>query len=183
MNIVVAIKEGDEAVFQQVFEQYSARLYSFIFKKTGSDYLSEEAVQETFIKLWHYRATLNETLPISVQLFRIARTTLIDAIRKQNNLLAAFAKLPQPQVQSLTWDKVSYNDLNQQLKQHIAAMPPMRRKVFLLSRVEELSHKEIAALLAISTKTVEKHIAEALKQLRPHLAKINFMLLLLNTFV
>ncbi|MCU7694440.1 RNA polymerase sigma factor [Haoranjiania flava] len=180
MNIVYALKEGDEVVFKEVFEEYFGKLYSFIFNRTHSEYLAEEVVQETFIKLWKYRASLNESLSVSIQLFRIARTTLIDQIRKQNNLLSVINTLSDQEVQNATWDTISYNELNNQLQNYIEMMPPMRKKVFILSRIEGWSYKEIAVELAISLKTVEKHISEALKQLRPHLSKINILLILLS---
>lgn len=180
MNIVYALKEGDEVVFKEVFEEYFGKLYSFILKRTHSEYLAEEVVQETFMKLWKYRASLNESLSVSIQLFRIARTTLIDQIRKQNTLLSVINTLSGQEVENATWDTISYNELNSRLQNYLKMLPPMRRKVFILSRVEGLSYKEISVKLSISIKTVEKHISEALKQLRPHLSIINILIILLS---
>jgi len=82
LNIVSQIKSGNELVFQQVFNEYHEKLFYYILKKTNSDYMAEEVVQLTFIKLWNTRENLNEEYQISSQIFRIAKTTLIDLIRK-----------------------------------------------------------------------------------------------------
>ena len=84
MSIIKSIKEGNQIIFKQVFHEYHGKLYAYILKKTQSDYLAEEVVQLTFIKLWNFRSNLNEEYSISTQLYRIATTTLIDLIRKRN---------------------------------------------------------------------------------------------------
>src|SRR5580658_6589478 len=81
LTTIAALQEGDTVIFQQVFNQYYEKLFFYMLSKTKSSYLSEEAVQLTFIKLWQYKASLNQEIPLSIQLFRIARTTLIDLLR------------------------------------------------------------------------------------------------------
>jgi len=82
LNTVYQIRSGNELVFQQVFNEYHGKLYFYILKKTNSEYMAEEVVQLSFIKLWNTRENLNEEFSISTQLFRIAKTTLIDLVRK-----------------------------------------------------------------------------------------------------
>lgn len=168
MNKTTAIINGNEYVFQQVYNEYHEKLYFFILKQTRSEYLAEEVVQISFIKLWQYRNSLKTNLSISLQLFRIAKTTLIDLIRKQNNATALIKELKKDE----DWEhsgvnaKMDVSELNRQLSGIINKMPPLRRKVFEMSRMDGLSHKEIASELSISAKTVEKHISQALKQIR-----------------
>ena len=173
-NTIAAIKEGDALIFSQLFEEYHQKVYFFTLSKTHSPFLAEETTQLTFIKLWHYRASLDETMPISRQIFRIAKTTCIDLLRKE----AVKAKLVQAGQQQATpvhsiTDHFDAKELQQQLAQAVQKMPPVRRKVFELSRYEFKSHKEIAQMLSLSVKTVENHIALAIKQLR------HFLMLLL----
>jgi RNA polymerase sigma-70 factor (family 1) len=165
------IKNGDEFVFQQVFEEYHEKLYHYTLSKTRSEYLAEEVTQITFIKLWKNRERLDESLSVSIQLFRIAKTTLIDLLRKQHN----FAAL----IKGLNWEDkdkddninagIDYNETNRKLLQAISQLPPMRKKVFEMNRLQGMPYKEIAAQLSISTKTVEKHISKAISQLRPYM--------------
>lgn len=172
MNIVKAIKEGDELVFQQVFDQYHTKLYYFILGKTASDYLAEEVVQIAFIKLWERRHTLNEGFSISTQLFRIATTSLIDLLRQQQTksaLLKELEKGAEIAVDASSIDRLQEKELQQKLNFAINALPPVRRKVFEMSRVNGLSYREIAESLSISIKTVEVHITKALKQIKKHI--------------
>jgi RNA polymerase sigma-70 factor (ECF subfamily) len=167
LNTTAAIKEGDALIFSELFNEYHQKVYFYTLSKTHSPYIAEETTQLTFIKLWNYRASLDETLPISRQIFRIAKTTCIDLLRKEANQ----AKLLQANSRRLTTeqsvtDAFDVKELQQQLAQAVQNMPPVRRKVFELSRYEFKSHKEIAQLLSLSVKTVENHIALAIKQLK-----------------
>ena len=179
LNIVNCIKSGDQLIFKQVFNEYHEKLYYYILKKTQSAYLAEEVVQITFIKLWDHKENLNEDYSISTQLFRIATTSLIDLIRKNNTSEILLKKLIEK------GDDISINDivgkleakeLNNKIIKALNTLPPMRREVFKMSRFEEKSYSEIASELKISTKTVENHISRALKQLRPFLTSILILL-------
>lgn len=179
MNIVNSIKSGDQLIFKQVFNEYHEKLYYYILKKTQSAYLAEEVVQITFIKLWDHKENLNENYSISTQLFRIATTSLIDLIRKNNTSELLLKKLIEKGDNITINDtigKLEAKELNNKIVKALNTLPPMRREVFKMSRFEEKSHSEIASELKISTKTVENHISRALKQLRPFLTIIFIVL-------
>lgn len=173
LNTIVAIKNSDAIIFEQVVRDHHERLYYFILRKTQSEYLATETVQLTFIKLWNNREKLNEEVAISAQIFRIARTTLIDLLRKEKNvhqLKQQYTRITQedfetPSVQN----KLSEKELQEKLREALDKLPPIRRNVFELSRVKGMSYKEIAASLNISVRTVENHISNTLKQLRGYL--------------
>jgi RNA polymerase sigma-70 factor (family 1) len=179
LNIVAHIKSGDELVFQQVFNEYHEKLYFYVLKKTGSAYMAEEVVQITFIKLWKNKENLSESYSISTQLFRITKTTLIDLVRK-NNTIESLAKKMEELNTNLSSDdtlgKIDAKELNNKLEKALENLPPIRRKVFRMSRIEEKSYQEIASELSISTKTVENHISMAIKQLRPYLTVLLIIL-------
>jgi RNA polymerase sigma-70 factor (ECF subfamily) len=175
LSIVNSIKEGDQSIFKQVFIDYHEKLYFYILKKTASTYLAEEVVQLTFIKLWNNRTNLSEEYSISTQLYRIATTTLIDLIRKRNAAELAIKKLVEKETTPLdnaSIDNLELKDLSQRLEKAMETLPPTRRKVFKMSRFQEMSYNEIANELSISPKTVENHISMAIKQLRPYLIVI-----------
>lgn len=166
-DTIAALKEGDEFIFGEIYNEFHQRVYFFVLAKTKSQYLAEEATQLTFIKLWNYRHTLDVTLSLSVQLFQIAKTTLIDLLRKEGNRakLSIVNNHDNSSVNN-TAETFETIELQTQLKQEVQKMPPVRKKVFELSRYESKSYKEIAKLLSLSEKTVENHISLALKQLR-----------------
>lgn len=137
-------------------------------KKTESSFIAEEAVQLTFIKFWKYREGLNEGLDVGVQLFRIARTVLIDLLRKDQvyeekvlHLIGRNAGLSDE-----VWERMTEKELQSRLAGLLETMPPMRRKIFEMSRFKGMSYQQIAHELSLSSRTVESHIFQAVKQLK-----------------
>jgi RNA polymerase sigma-70 factor (family 1) len=167
MDLLDLIKHDDEAAFEIFFDLYHARLFFFFRKKTGSDFLAEELVQLTFIKLWNNRGKLNPALELPVQLFRIARTTLIDKLRTETVAHKRMGQLreqwqPDPVTSSLYEEKEAMERLQSALEQ----LPPARRKIFRMNRLEGLTYKEIAGLLQISPRTVEHQMSHAVRELQ-----------------
>ncbi|MBW8683292.1 RNA polymerase sigma-70 factor [Chitinophaga rhizophila] len=171
---ISALKEGDSSVFSDLFHEYHRKVYFYVLAKTHSSYIAEETTQITFIKLWNYRQQLDESMPVSRLIFHIARATFIDLLRKE---AVKDRYLEQEQSagtdNSSTFDIIQSKELLLRIKELVQAMPPMRRKVFELSRYEFKSYKEIAEQLSLSVKTVENHMSLALSYLR------NLLLLLL----
>jgi len=167
------LKAGDEFYFKQVFDQYHQKLYFFIFYKTKSEYIAEEVAQMAFTKLWQCRQTLQEEYTISTQLFRIATTVLIDFLRKYNNKNAVTARLDSLDIDEgvdSTNEKMQGVELQKKISEAVKELPPVRKQVFEMSREQGMSHREIAASLSVSSRTVETHIYKALKQIRKHIS-------------
>jgi RNA polymerase sigma-70 factor (family 1) len=166
---VQQIQSGSIKSFEQVYHQYHARLYYFVLKHTRSTYLSEEAVQLTFIKMWENRRNLSTQFDLSVQLFRIARSITIDLLRKERTagryIEVNEVNADETMALSVETDIIHKDQLNH-VEALIEELSPVRKKVFKLSRFEELSHKEIAEQLSISPKTVENHIGRAIMHLK-----------------
>lgn len=165
MNDIDFLRKGMEEAFENVFNHFHQKLYFFFLKHTGDRHLAEELVQITFVKLWQHREKLSYEHTLSEQVFRIAKTSMIDAFRKANNEQHALQAIQEQQPETFIYEEDTF-DLTDQLKKGIHAMPPVQQKVFLLSRYEGLSNKEIAHHLSISPKTVERHITKALHLLR-----------------
>jgi DNA-directed RNA polymerase specialized sigma24 family protein len=78
-----AIREGDHAAFVEVYELMHARLFRFFLKKTFLHDTAKELTQQSFIRLWQYRHTLSLDYPLEKQIFIIARSLLINHIKKE----------------------------------------------------------------------------------------------------
>jgi RNA polymerase sigma-70 factor (family 1) len=164
-NLLIEIKKGNRTAFYTVYHEYHVKLYQYIYKHSRSSYYAEETVQLTFIRLWEKRENLSEQYSLSIQLFRIAKSTLIDLTRKEK--LRDTRELSDMFISGPTEsERLMYKEQLEKALSAIDQLPDQSRKVFQLSRLEDLSHKEISARLSISHKTVEGHISKALKLLR-----------------
>lgn len=169
MHKISELKGNNEAVFRDIFNEYQYPLYRFLYQKIDSEFYAKEVVQLTFIKLWKYRQRLDPDIDISIQLFRIAKTTLIDEIRKLQTRDKHYYEAFQPgrSTPDDSMHLISYKETKAKLFRLINMLPPKRREVFKLSRLHCHTNNEIAEILSISPKTVENHLTHALRFIRP----------------
>lgn len=166
--------EIDSIEFKALFDQWHRKVYYYVLSKTRSEFIAEETVQRVFIKLWKNLSDKNVKVSIEAQIFCITKSVMIDVLREENRRLTRQNEyreeeehLANPQ------DIYLLKELQQKLDGFIDSMPEMRKKVFKLSRYEQLSYHEIASKLDIKTKTVENHIYLAIKYLQKLFYKSN----------
>lgn len=176
-NYIQEIKQGDHVSFEIVFRLYHKKVYAYFYKKTLCQDQAEELTQMAFIKLWRFKHTLTEDFTLDVQLFKIAKTTLLDYFKKAANDEKNLKIYHAERAESIQ-DVAQLYDNQQQLEVVLGCLPPTRKQVFVLNRLHGYSYKEIAEQLSISPRTVEKHISLAIKQLS-YLYSLLFLLLLL----
>ena len=173
------IKASDHAAFRVLFYRYYEPLFRFVARRLPAGETPQDVVQDVFVRLWQRRATLKEDQPLKAYLYRIANNILIDQYRKREvrrTYAAQHAETTTPIV------PVEDVDLEEHVMEAIEQLPEALREAFVLSRFEELTYREIAALLGVSVKTVESRMSKALKQLRvllQHTLSVVLMLLLL----
>jgi RNA polymerase sigma-70 factor (ECF subfamily) len=163
-KLTPGIRESDETAFLAAYRLYHAKLYGYFLKKTKSVEVSEELVQLAFIKLWRSRRHLREDLPLSQQLFRIAKTTLIDLLRRK----AALREVPLQDIAQADMAEAAPAPDSYRLtlvRESLSQLPPMRKKIMAF-RLEGLSNQEIAETLSISKKTVENQLNRAVREIR-----------------
>lgn len=170
---LAALQAGDTAVFRLLFDEFQPRLYRFLWLKLRVVEQAEDLVQETFLRFWNARAQLRPGGNIEIYLFRIASNLATDVLRRpkrDNNRLDAEAQsLSTGPTIDQTLESEQLADIIAML---ISALPEGPRTAFILSRYEDLSHAEIAKIMELSVKTVEKHIGKALRLLREKLVEL-----------
>jgi RNA polymerase sigma-70 factor (family 1) len=166
MDYVEEIKLGNKLVFEEVYYKYHERFYFYVLKNTSSDVLAEEVVQMSFIRIWEKRVELSNAFPIEVQIARVARSIMIDALRKKAAERKALDIIKQSADVAVAHDPVAGKQLIEKISETIEGLPPECRKIFTLSREEGLTYSQIADRLSISPKTVENQVSKALKAVR-----------------
>lgn len=175
--MIAALKQGNELAFRQVFLQLRRKVYGYFLKKTNSGEDAQDLVQQTFLKLWQYRASLNASYTVEQQVFHISRTVFIDYLRKQNIKARETAALPA----RICYINEEF-DVKKQVYQVLDRMPAMRKKIFEMNRFHGYSYSEIAAALSISVKSVDNQINKAVNQLKKALALKVFILFFSTLF-
>ncbi|NLR58687.1 RNA polymerase sigma-70 factor [Chitinophaga polysaccharea] len=163
--LVILLANNDNKAFETLYQRYAADLYRHAHNRFPVPHLLEDMLQDIFIALYKNRHTLGEIKNIKAYLYGALRNRIFNEIR--NSLLH------QQHHQHLPTDKITETAntydvklLEQQLEQALDKLTARSRQVFLLSRREHLSHKEIAQRLGISVKAVEKHMGKSLQVMR-----------------
>ncbi len=160
----------EEAVFQSLFFEYAARIRNFLFYKSGNLELAEDLTQEAFLRLWKNCNKVSYQKARSF-LFTVANNLFLDDVKHQK-VVQQFKLLPKMEKKEATPEQLlEQKELQEKLEQALLQLPENHRLVFLLSRVEKMTYKEIAVLLDISVKAVEKRMHKALTNLRSILEK------------
>ena len=168
---ISALRLGDEAAFAYLYKKYEAKLYAFTYKLTQDRDETEEVVQEVFLKVWEKRESLDPTLNFDGFLFTVAKNLVYNKA-KQRAYHFAFQEYVTAYESNLshnTEHKLDYDELRGLLEQIYNSLPPVRRKVFMMSRLQGLTNREIATELNTSTSNIENHLNKALNFIREKL--------------
>lgn len=172
-NLVQLLQKGNAIAFDSLFKIYSPKLFGFALKYFRNETDAEELVQEVFVKVWENHQSLKSELSFKSYLFTIA----LNQIRKHFNkkaislrYLESLKNDPEFSDQNTTDD---YETTLLHIYHIINQMPERRREIFIKSKLEGKSSKEVAAELNISPGTVDNQVSEALRFTRSQLITKN----------
>ena len=166
------MKNGDILAFDHVYELYSHKLFSFVFKILKNEAEVDDIVQEVFVKIWESRNKLEDYKLLNSYIFTMAYNNSIDLIRKRishNKYLEHLKNSASINLTPAIISQIEFNELNGQVAKLITNLPARQKQVYLLHREECLTYPEIAVQLGISKNTVENHMVKALKYLRQNM--------------
>jgi len=180
-----SLKAGKEIALQRIFNHYYKYLVVTGYNITGDNEKAKDLVQDVFYELWKKREKLDIQSSLKSYLRRAVVNRSLNYIKTQKRFDFGDENFDaQTPDQTVSAQKtLEAQDLKSALNQAINGLPAKCKAIFMLSRYEKLSHKEIAAKLDISTKTIENQITKALKIVRTAVAKydaLGLLLLLLN---
>lgn len=173
------IKAGDQKAFELLFSIYFPRLNDFAKKVVKNDVISQDIVQEVFMKVWEKKGDILNINP-EAYLFRLVRNRCIDYI---NHLRVVNERLNEIEILSKYEElyRIDFigdepyvlieKELKLKIEQTIQTLPDRCREVFILSRINGLKNREIAEKLDISIKNVERHLSRAIQSFKDNLAE------------
>lgn len=177
-NLIHSLKHGDKKAYAFLIDTYSPALMGYIFSLTNDKASAKDILQNVFMKIWEKREQLIITTSLKNYLYKSAYHQFVNHYKKENSLI----KLEKKYHESL--ERLAKDHENEHLEKiileiynEIDKLSPKCKEVFLLSRKEGLTNKEIAQYLNISLKTVEAQISKAFKVLRKRLDIKSFMMI------
>lgn len=158
----------EESVFSGLFRKYSKDLHDFLYYKFGGQLNPKDKVQEAFVKLWEHCANVPPAKAKSF-LFTTANNLMLNEFAHKKVVLRHQQTKPQTYTNESPEFILQEKEYAQKLESALGNLTDAQRVAFLMNRVEGKRFKEIAELLGISTKAVEKRIYGALKKLRENI--------------
>lgn len=169
-ELMIAVRAGDVAKLGQLFERYQQRLYAFFVRMTNQPAVSEDLVQVVFYRILKYRHTYRDEGKFTAWIYHLARKVAADHFRKHAKAPTATDPVDlheHPDHDGVAPDhSAATTDDLEILRVAIARLPHEHREVLVLSRLQNVEHKEIARLMDTSVGAVKVRVHRALKELR-----------------
>lgn len=165
-ELIKRIAKGNELAFTHLFDKYWKALSNTAFKVLKDRDASHDIVQDLFIDLWTKRDSLSVE-HVSSYLHTAVKYRVINYIQKHKVPMAELDFAEDFKALNTTDEFINLKELDELLKKSISELPPRCAEIFRMSRFDYMSNKEIASSLKISVRTVENHIALAIRILKP----------------
>jgi RNA polymerase sigma-70 factor, ECF subfamily len=175
-EIIKRVKSGDQKAFELLFNLYYNQLVNFAYTFLKDVDIANEIVQETYIKVWEIKDSLDENLSIKAFLYKCTHNNCINYIKKAQ----VTHKLTEKYITELSYrlkflgenqpnsffDDLAEEELELCVQKAIDSLPQQCREIFLMSRFKGLTYLEIANKLSISVNTVKTQLSRALQKIR-----------------
>ena len=187
-NLIPFLQRGEKAAFEEIYSEFFGVIYHLSVQYLRDERVSEEIVQDSFMKLWELRQTINEQFNIRNFLYTITKNNCLNYLRNQKIALKHQQNIQYLEMQ-FNYDAleklgsyIEFEELRLRIDQAISGLPDVLRETFLLSRSEDLHYQEIAEKQSISIKTVEARMSKTLQILRHELKDYVTLICLISNF-
>jgi RNA polymerase sigma-70 factor (ECF subfamily) len=176
IELVEKLQKGDINAFDLIYEKYSGKLYAFGLKYLRSTEEAEELVQSVFLKLWENHKILKKESSFKSFIFTIAYNDICKLFRKRKYGKEYVKEILYEGTQTYSQyeEGIDYKSVLTQVQKIIDLLPEKQRTIFLKSKFEGKSTKEISAEIGLLPGTIDNSISKSLKFIRNRLSKENF---------
>ena len=173
-RLLTELKNGSFHAFERLYNMYSGKLYNFIMRiSSGNQYMAEEVVQSAFIRVWEVRERVEPESSFISFLCTIAKNLLMNMYQRQTveYVYNEYLKSTGVDRDSQTEESIDLRFLNEYIDSLAEELPAQRKKIFILSKRQNYTNKEIAEMMGISESTVATQLSLAVKFMREQLMK------------
>jgi len=164
-ELCLKIKNGDQDAFKKFFETHNQPLYRFLVSRGVDGPVAEDLVQKAFLMIWEKRNGIDPEKSLKAYLFQIAYSRMLNHIRDHKKFDDG-RDIPDRESSRTPEDDLENHQLKTAIDKAVAAMPDKRRMVFEFCFLKDFTYRETAEAMDVSVKTVENHMALALKDMR-----------------
>jgi RNA polymerase sigma-70 factor (ECF subfamily) len=167
------IRDGSEKAFKVVYDRYHIQLFYIAKKYLKDTGLSEDAVQDTFVKLWEKKHKLDDVRSLKAYLFTMVRNHVLNMLRDKKSDVVSMTSLTEKTfpAQNLTEDDLQYKEYERVLQRGINELSDRKREVFELRSQKGFTNPEVAEMLQVDVRTVKTHYYNGSKYIRAYLSK------------
>jgi RNA polymerase sigma-70 factor (ECF subfamily) len=168
-EIMIAVRGGEVVRLGELFERHHHRLYGFFVRLTSQPSLSEDLVQMVFYRILKYRHTYRDEGKFSAWMYHLARKVAADHFRKSATVPIATDPAELPELADSAPDsaeRAAGSDDLALLQVALDRLPVEQRELLVLSRLQNVEHRDIARLLDSTPGAIKVRVHRALKELR-----------------
>ncbi len=165
------IRQKDTKAFEQYYKLHYKAFYLMACKYLKDASLAEETVNDVFVKIWEDCEKITIETSLKAYIYKAVINRSINLLQKQKTEASQRENLKFNIDENYELRQMEENELRVKLYAAIDQLPEQCRKVFEMSRFEEMKQQEIADKLGISIKTVKNHITHALKEISKSIDK------------
>ncbi|OUR94392.1 RNA polymerase subunit sigma-70 [Flavobacteriales bacterium 34_180_T64] len=164
-QIVHLLSKGDKTAINLLYENYANSLYGVILKVTLNEELAQDALQETFVKVWkNAKKYDSKKAKLFTWLYRIARNTAIDKLRSFNNRFEKEVQIDKSNVYILPTASLNQDVID--LKEHVARLDEKYQTVLKALFFEGMTQQEASEELEIPLGTIKSRLKIGLRELK-----------------
>lgn len=163
-ELITRLQKDEPKAFDLIYSKYAVNLYKFALKFLRSEDEAEELVQSVFMKIWELRKSIKTDTSFKSFIFTIAYNDMCKIFRKRKcNMEFIKEMLYTSEPYYETADRIEYRSLVNRLETIMNKLPEKQRIIFIKSRYEGKSTREIAEEVGLSPGTVDNYISASLK--------------------
>jgi RNA polymerase sigma-70 factor (family 1) len=171
-ELIQRVAISDQKAFLQLLRIFQGKVYYQVNLYIKSTLTAQEITQDVFVKLWLYRDKLVTVENFDNYLFILSRNEIINSIRKKANLTLQIDDQHTVRDEDTPETKLIFKETGTSVHLAIHQLPPVRRKVFTMNRIDGLTYEQIASELNITRDGVKDHMSKALQFLRKSLLTV-----------
>ncbi len=188
-DLLRKLRDGDESAFGTIYQSYAPLLYQRLVRLLKDIDMTEEILQDVFLKLWEKRALIDPERGFRTYLYRIADHLAVDVFRKISRDKALQQELWANSASFYFQAEEAFiaKEERQLIADAIDRLPAKRKQILILCKLEDKSYQEVADLMGVSVSTVSNQLVKAIKEIKTHVTRSargehSVILLLLSVF-